>query len=417
MQPGPEPGPRPRARRRKPRATIVDAVAPTVPAETAAFEAPTFEEPAFSEPEAEPGPAPEPIIVESTGVALEENVQPIYPPPPVSNERTDFFFPPRPRTSQPEQEARTDRYAPGGQSSARQPEPRPAAPPGPSAQERTQAILRALLAFLLALWRVLRKLAKLSARGYRRALLPGQRRIWHWIVDDPYAPPRASQEASLLQGRVLGVYQYHLYQRVLLGILGGIPLALAALYALYEFFSEVRFGFDSRLFLVQDVAGAATGFFGCLILVRLATIRITLRSDGVEYKAMFRVVRSRWEEVGVLKVEYYRRSERWIVGTGRGAWAFLFVGMPTEQRGPKIVRALRLVWGVLTRSQLGLPKGRQLAKLITIYARLGPTGTPYWLPMVGRFTQDDPLSRTPVTMPDQDSPDSSYSPETQEVSS
>ena len=43
-------------------------------------------------------------------------------------------------------------------------------------------------------------------------------------------------------------------------------------------------------------------------------------------------------------------------------------------------------------------KRRQLAKLITIYARLGSTGTPYWLPMVGRFTDQDPFRRAPVTM-------------------
>lgn len=81
---------------------------------------------------------------------------------------------------------------------------------------------------------------------------------------------------------------------------------------------------------------------------------------------MFRVVRSRWEEISMLKVDYFRHSERWIVGTGRGAWAFLY------------------------RSLFGMPKGRQLAKLITVYARLAPTGTPYWLPSLGRFSDNSP---------------------------
>ncbi len=232
-----------------------------------------------------------------------------------------------------------------------------------------QGGLHRMLAFSRVVWRGIRRLAAFVAQQYRHYLYPLGHAIWHWMTYDPYAPPKIREQA-LLQGRVLGVYRYRLYQRIILGMLGGIPLATTSLYILYRLLDVLFYGLDSRLFLVQDLAGACTGFFGSLLLIRLATTRITLRSDGIEYKTMFRLVRSRWEEIGVVKVEYYRRSERWIVGTGRGTWAFLY------------------------RSLLGLPKGRQLAKLITIYARLKPTGTPYWLPAAGRFTEDDPLSRT-----------------------
>jgi hypothetical protein len=405
MQPGPmQPGPRPRTRRKKAPITIVDAAAPVTPEEAASFSSAAQTAPASigsdsSELFFEDTPQPaiidsngviieddtQPTIIESTGVALED----FMPAPEPPGERTDFFFPPLPpREGTQEHQATTRSY-------------QPRAPRQRQKQQNGQtgkAVLAALLAVLRALGRGLRQLGQGSAKEYRRYLRPGIGKVWHWIVDDPYAPPRASGEQALLQGRVLGMYQYHLYQRIILMVLGGIPALIAVLYALDQIITEFRFGFDSRLFLVQDLAGAAAGFFGCLIFIRLATTRITLRSDGIEYKTIFRQVRSRWEEIGVLKVEYFRGSERWVVGSGRGAWAFLYVGTPQVKGKFVPVRVIRGLWAWITRSPLGLPKGRQLAKLITIYARLGSTGTPYWLPMVGRFTDQDPFWRAPVTM-------------------
>ena len=371
-----QPGPKPRTRRKKAPITIVDAVAPATPGE----------EPSFSTAQPEPASRgidsnqvlfedePQPTIIDSTGVVIEDESQPtvidstgvvledITPPPEPApaGERTDFYFPPLPPTDRALEHDTPDR---GYEPRARQ----------QRQNRQTGQTGKAVLAALLA---VLRAIGRGSAQEYRRYLRPGLRTIWHWIVDDPYAPPRASGKQSLLQGRVLGVYQYHLYQRIILIVLGSIPALIAVLYALDQIITEFRYGFDSHLFLLQDLAGAATGFFGCLIFIRLATTRITLHSDGIEYRTMFRQIRSRWEEIGVLKVEYFRGSERWVVGSGRGAWAWL------------------------SRSPLGLPKGRQLAKLITIYARLGSTGTAYWLPMVGRFTEHDPFRRAPVTMND-----------------
>jgi hypothetical protein len=394
-----QPGPRPRTRRKKAPITIVDAAAPVTPEEAPAMSSAARSAPAV------PGndsselffeDTPQPTIIDSNGVMIEDDDQSIVvegtgvaledfmPAPEPSGERTDFFFPPLPpregtlahETTQPR--ARRQRQS-------RQ------------TGQTGKAVLAALLATLRALGRGLRQLGRGSAKEYRRYLRPGIHKVWHWIVDDPYAPPRSSEEHALLQGRVLGTYQYHLYQRVSLMVLGGIPALIAVLYALDEIITEFRFGFDSRLFLVQDLAGAAAGFFGCLIFIRLATTRITLRSDGIEYKTMFRQVRSRWEEIGVLKVEYFRGSERWVVGSGRGAWAFLYVGMPQVKGKFVLVRVIRGLWAWITRSPLGLPKGRQLAKLITIYARLGSTGTPYWLPIVGRFTDQDPFRRASVT--------------------
>ena len=384
-----QPGPRPRTRRKKAPITIVDAAAPVTPGE----------EPSFST--IEPDPAsigidsseivfedtPQPTIIDSTGVVIDDVMPPPEPGP--AGERTDFYFPPLPPTDQTLEHNATGR---GYQSRARRPRQKQ------QSGQTGRAVLAALLAVLRALGRGLRRLGQGSAKEYRRYLRPGLHTIWHWIVDDPYAPPRASGEQSLLQGRVLGVYEYRLYQRVTLFVLGGIPALVAIFYALDQIITEFRFGFDSRLFLVQDLAGATAGFFGCLIFIRLATTRITLRSDGIEYKTMFRQIRSRWEEIGVLKVEYFRGSERWVVGSGRGAWAFLYVGAPTPKGKFAFVRVIRGAWAWLSRSPLGLPKGRQLAKLITIYARLGSTGTPYWLPIVGRFTEHDPFRRAPVTM-------------------
>ena len=398
-----QPGPRPRTRRKKAPITIVDADAPVTPGEASPFSS------------VQPGPAltgsdsselffedmPQPTIIDSDGVMIEDDAQPtviestgvvledFMPAPEPSGERTDFFFPPLPpREGTLEHKATTRGHPPRARKQRQKQQT------GQTAKD----VLVALLVMLRALGRSLRALGQGSAKEYRRYLRPGLRKVWHWIVDDPYAPPRSSGEEALLQGRVLGMYQYHLYQRVSMIALGGIPGLVAVFYALNEIITEFRFGFDSRLFLIQDLAGAAAGFFGCLIFIRLATTRITLRSDGIEYKTMFRQVRSRWEEIGVLKVEYFRGSERWVVGSGRGAWAFLYVGTPQPKGKFVLLRVIRGAWAWITRSPLGLPKGRQLAKLITIYARLGSTGTPYWLPMVGRFTDQDPFRRAPVTM-------------------
>ena len=398
-----QPGPRPRTRRKKAPITYVDAAAPVTPGDESPFS------------NAQPGPASmgsdsselffedtsQPTVIDSTGVVIEEEPQPaiiestgtaledFMPAPEPPGERTDFFFPPLPpRAGTLEHQATTRSHQPRARSQRQKQQ----------TGQAGKAVLAALLAMLRALGRGLRRLGQGSAKGYRRYLRPGIHKVWHWIVDDPYAPPRAGGEQALLQGRVLGMYQYHLYQRVSMIVLGSIPALIAVLYALDEIITEFRFGFDSRLFLVQDLAGAAAGFFGCLIFIRLATTRITLRSDGIEYKTMFRQVRSRWEEIGVLKVEYFRGCERWVVGSGRGAWAFLYVGTPQVKGKFVLVRVIRGLWAWMTRSPLGLPKGRQIAKLITIYARLGSTGTPYWLPIVGRFTDQDPFRRAPVTM-------------------
>jgi hypothetical protein len=400
-----QPGPRPRTRRRKAPITIVDAAAPETSGEGPALSTTEPELASISINNSElyfedaPQPpifdstgvviedTPQPTVIDSTGVALEEFTPAQEPAP--AGERTDFYFPPLPPTDR-----LMGHEATGGGAQSRARRERQKQHTG----QAGKAILTALLAVLRVLWRALRCLGQGNAKAYQRLLRPGFRKVWHWIVDDPYAPPRASGEQSLLQGRVLGMYQYHRYQRVILFVLGVVPALIAIFYALDQIISEFRFGFDSRLFLVQDLAGSAAGFFGCLIFIRLATTRITLRSDGIEYKTMFRQIRSRWEEIGVLKVEYFRGSERWVVGSGRGAWAFLYVDAPQAKGKFAVVRVIHGAWGWLTRSPLGLPKGRQLAKLITIYARLGSTGTPYWLPMVGRFTEHDPFRRAPVTM-------------------
>lgn len=391
-----QPGPRPRTRRKKAPITIVDAVTPETSGEAPSPPIRQSEPASISSESSElhGEDAPQPTIIDSTGVVIEDAPQPIVidsigialedftPAPEPPGERTDFYFPPLPPRDRLVEHEATGRAS---QSRARR-------------ERQKQHTGHAGKAVLTALLAVLRALGQGSAKAYRRYLRPGVRKLWHWIVDDPYAPPRASGEQALLQGRVLGMYQYHRYQRVILFVLGAVPALIAVLYALDQIITEFRFGFDSRLFLVQDLAGAAAGFFGCLIFIRLATTRITLRSDGIEYKTMFRQIRSRWEEIGVLKVEYFRGSERWIVGSGRGAWAFLYVDMPPSKSKLAVVRAIHGAWGRLSRSPLGLPRGRQLAKLITVYARLGSTGTPYWLPRVGRFTEHDLYRRTPVTM-------------------
>lgn len=280
------------------------------------------------------------------------------PEPEPESARTDFYFPPLPRQEQPFEDtaASTSR----SRRRARQ----------AATRSSTQAALRGAFRLLKALARGVQYLAMLAATGFKRGILPTLRVIWRWITVDPYAPKRERPEQAILQGRVLSVYRYRLYQRIILSILGGIPLAIACLYLIYLLVNGVLYGIDGRLFLVQELAGTFAGLFSSLMMLSLGSTRITLHSDGIEYKTMFRVVRSRWEEISMLKVDYYRRSERWVVGTGRGAFAFLY------------------------RSLFGLPKGRQLAKLVTIYARLSPTGTPYWLPSLGRYEESGHVSRS-----------------------
>jgi hypothetical protein len=303
----------------------------------------------------EPASAPE--VIDTTATVISETVEPLAPEAPPEAPRTDFYFPPLPRSDR-DRASRADSINRRPQDARRT-----------AARQRVQQGLRSGARGLKALGRGARQALVGSAAWLRNTFLPILKPIWLWITHDPYAPPREDHKSALLQGRVLGVYRYHRYQRVMLGILGGVPLTISFLYILLTISTTLQGGVNSPLFLVQDLAGATTGFFGSLILLKLATLRITLRSDGIEYKTMFRVVRSRWNEVGVLKVEYFRKSERWVVGTGRGAWAFLH------------------------RSWMGLPKGRQLAKLITIYARLSATGTPYWLPALNRFSDTDPIAR------------------------
>lgn len=331
------PGPRTRARRRKPSTPVTDAGETTAPAE----------EPLTAEQQES-----DPTIIDTTATVITEEIQPLVLAPEPEGARTDFYFPPLPRA---EQRVESRKAATRGSRSRAH---RTAS--GHSAPSATRVLLR----LLKGLARTIQILAVFAARGIRRLTVPTFRAIWHWIVDDPYAPPREQPEQALLQGRVLGVYRYQLYQRIILSMLGGVPLAVALLYLTYLLVNGLLYGIDGRLFLVQDVAGALAGLFSSLMLLSLASTRVILRSDGIEYRTMFRVVRSRWEEVSMLKVDYFRKSERWVVGTGRGAWAFLH------------------------HSLLGLPKGRQLAKLITIYARLSATGTPYWLPSLGRFAEN-----------------------------
>ena len=333
------PEPRARARRRR------FSTPPVVEVEEEA--APPLPEPSI--PEAGAAAAPE--IVDTTATVIAESVAPLMPEPPTGASRTDFYFPPLPRPD-PSAAAARDRRA-RARRAARGQRSRPGT--------------------LKALARTARGVLAGLAAWFRRAILPTLQVIWRWLTHDPYAPPREGGQQALLQGRVLGVYRYYRYQRVLLSILGGVPLGLSGLYILLTLSTTLQGGVNSPLFLIQDLAGGVAGLFGSLMLLKLASLRITLRSDGIEYKTIFRVVRSRWDEIGVLKVEYYRRSERWVVGTGRGAWAFLY------------------------RSLLGLPKGRQLAKLITIYARLSATGTPYWLPALERFTDTGPIARAKST--------------------
>ncbi len=353
-----QPEPVRRSRRRRTVQPVIEMTEPVSMMEAA----PSVEEPTSTLP----------TVIDSTGVALDDTGQPLQPPPEPEPPRTEFYFPPLPRT-------------PTGGSQTPPPTKRQAAFNAAQTWATLQAILlaclrgawlflRGLVRFLRLVWRGLRLLARgiaaasvglgrWSKRHWLRWLAPGLGAIWRWITHDPYAPPRENSQQSILQGRVLGVYRYRLYQRILVGVFGSLPLAAISLYLLNDLISTFRAGVSDWLFWLQDIAGTLVGLFGCLILLRLTSTRITLHSDGIEYRTWFRVVRSRWEEIGVLKVEYFRRNERWIVGTGRGAWAFLH------------------------RSVLGLPKGRQLAKLITIYARLNSTGTPYWLPAVGRFNE------------------------------
>jgi hypothetical protein len=314
-----------------------------------------------------------PTIIDSTAVALDDTGQPLPPPPPEPEPpRTDFFFPPLPRTP------------PAGRTTT-PPKKQRASVTAAQVWSVVQTVLlvcwrglalllRGVIVLLRVLWRGLRLLARGiawvmvsiargSGRGWQRWMSPVLHTGWHWATDDPYAPPRENTRQPILQGRVLGVYRYRLYQRVLVGGFGILPLAAISLYLLNNLISTFQAGVNDWLFWLQDIAGTLVGLFGCLIFLRLTSTRITLHSDGIEYKTWFRVVRSRWDEIAVLKVEYFRRNERWVVGTGRGAWAFLH------------------------RSVLGIPKGRQLAKLIALYARLNSTGTPYWLPAVGRFNE------------------------------
>ncbi len=341
------PEPRARARRRQSPTPAVEAAETPAPAE----------EPVITE---QP-PEPDANIVETTVTVLSEEVEPLAPveesQPDI--QRNDFYFPPPPRS---------DHWAENKAAFARAEKRRARrAAPTPGAQ----TALRQSHRLLKGLARTIQILAVFLASSLKRATFPTSRRIWRWIVVDPYAPPREQPNQAILQGHVLGVYRYQLYQRIILGILGGIPLTSAGLYILYTIINDLLYGIDGRLFLIQDLAGALAGVFSGLIMLSLGSTRVTLRSDGIEYKTMFRVVRSRWEEISMLKVDYYRRSERWVVGTGRGAWAFLY------------------------RSLFGLPKGRQLAKLITVYARLSSTGTPYWLPSLGRFAEDKPAPERP----------------------
>jgi hypothetical protein len=337
--------PRARARRRKPSAPIVDDAQPTT----------SSEEPFIAQP-----PEANPNVIETTITVLSEEVQPLVLEPEPESDRTDFYFPPLPRTDRQS----TGKTAAAARRKRRRRRARQAA------VARARSAPRVTLRLLKGLARTIQILAVFAAKSIKRATFPTLRAIWRLIVTDPYAPPREQPAQTLLQGRVLGIYRYHRYQRVILGLLGGIPLTLAGLYIIYTIVNDLLYGVDGRLFLVQDLAGAFTGLFSGLMLLSLASTRVILRSDGIEYKTMFRVVRSRWDEISMLKVDYFRRSERWVVGTGRGAWAYLH------------------------RSLFGLPKGRQLAKLITIYARLSSTGTPYWLPSLGSFAEGRSASRS-----------------------
>jgi hypothetical protein len=335
------PDPRTRARRRK---------APTPAAEDAAETAAPVEE-AASTPVP---PASDPTIIDTTAVVISEEVEPLLPEPEPESQRTDFFFPPLPRSEQQTQSRTASTSASAAWQRARQNATKPARKP-------------LLPRIIKGVGRTIQILAVFLATTIKRATFPTLRGIWRWITVDPYAPTREHPPQALLQGHVLGVYRYQLYQRIILGILGCVPLAVAVLYLAYTIINDALYGIDGKLFLVQDLASAFAGIFSGLMMLSLAKTRITLRGDGIEYKTMFRVVRSRWEEISMLKVDYFRHSERWVVGTGRGAWAFLY------------------------RSLFGIPKGRQLAKLITIYARLTSTGTPYWLPSLGRFSDNSPV--------------------------
>jgi hypothetical protein len=345
----PEPRTRPRTRRRKLETpAAVEAVETTAAAEEPLSAAqPPEPDPTIAEMAADASPDAEPTIIETTATVLSEEVEPLVLEPEPEGQRTDFFFPPLPRS---DQQTRSQTTATS------------------RARQRARPARRRLRRLLKGLARTIPILAVFVATSFKRATFPALRGIWRWIVVDPYAPPREQPERAILQGHVLGVYRYQLYQRVILGLLGGIPLTIAACYLLYIVINSLLYGVEEWLFLAQDLAGAFAGVFSGLMMLSLAKTRITLRGDGIEYKTMFRVVRSRWEEISMLKVDYFRHSERWVVGTGRGAWAFL------------------------VRSLFGLPKGRQLAKLITIYARLRSTGTPYWLPSLGRFSESSPAA-------------------------
>lgn len=338
------PEPRTRTRRRKaPTPAAAEAAETTAPVEEAASTAVP--------------PESDPNIIDTTAVVISEEVEPLVPAPEPESQRTDFFFPPPPRETQRTESRTASASASAARQRARQATPKPARKP-------------LLPRLLKGVGRTILILAIFIATSIKRATFPTLRGIWRWITVDPYAPTREHPPQAILQGHVLGVYRYQLYQRIILSILGGVPLTVAVLYLAYTIVNDALYGIDGKLFLAQDLASAFAGIFSGLMMLSLAKTRITLRGDGIEYKTMFRVVRSRWEEISMLKVDYFRHSERWIVGTGRGAWAFLY------------------------RSLFGMPKGRQLAKLITIYARLRSTGTPYWLPSLGRFSENSPVEET-----------------------
>jgi hypothetical protein len=345
------PAPRARTRRRKSSTPAVDAAETTTPVDAPPF----VEQP--TEPDAAPIDetlASDPTVIDTTAIVLSEEIEPLAPEPELESQRTDFYFPPLPRTEPPTASRARQR--------ARQTR---AAKATPSAGQIARRLLKGL-------GRTFVILLVFLGKSLKRATVPALRGIWRWITVDPYAPPREQGNRSILQGHVLGVYRYHLYQRMILNILGGIPLTVASLYLLYIIINSLLYSVDGWLFLAQDLAGTFAGIFSGLMMLSLARTRITLRGDGIEYKTMFRVVRSRWEEISMLKVDYFRHSERWVVGTGRGAFAYLY------------------------RSLFGLPKGRQLAKLITIYARLDSTGTPYWLPSLGRYGETSTRERPAV---------------------
>src|SRR5581483_8002957 len=86
--------------------------------------------------------------------------------------------------------------------------------------------------------RTIQILAVFLAKSLKRATFPTLRGIWRWITVDPYAPDREQPPQAILQGHVLGVYRYQLYQRIILSLLGGIPLTIAVLYLAYTIVND-----------------------------------------------------------------------------------------------------------------------------------------------------------------------------------